>query len=308
MAMFALGSLVDLFRKKSPAPLLTASVLGYATAAYLSFYHFLMLDVVVNFDASYIKVVPLWLAVLTAMPMLLAFVRLRELTWQPARWLAVAILIGCFFHLFLPGYTAERPRGMTLKYSEVEGAAQGHIVLESVYRDHDQAYAGSHDFEIEEINDGRLGMVAQPVRAVAPLGLPGVGFEVGQAVEVEQGWRRSLQIETGTGPYLGLTFAPEAGLSGVWVDGMLALDTAIETKQERGSLGVRLINPGARRVQVDVLTSSPAAFRVAIVTWHDLPGVLTAPFMGNWPDDAQPKQYGKRAEKVQRFELPGAAR
>jgi hypothetical protein len=306
LAMFALGSLVDLFRKKSPAPLLTASVLGYATAAYLSFYHFLMLDVVVNFDASYIKVVHLWLAVLTAMPMLLAFVRLRELTWQPARWLAVAILIGCFFHLFLPGYTAERPRGMTLKYSEVEGAAQGHIVLESVYRDHDQAYAGSHDFEIEEINDGRLGMVAQPVRAVAPLGLPGVGFEVGQAVEVEQGWRRSLQIETGTGPYLGLTFAPEAGLSGVWVDGMLALDTAIETKQERGSLGVRLINPGARRVQVDVLTSSPAAFRVAIVTWHDLPGVLTAPFMGNWPDDARPAFVGPRAEKIQEFTVSAA--
>jgi hypothetical protein len=29
--------------------------------------------------------------------------------------------------------------------------------------------------------------------------------------------------------------------------------------------------------------------------------------MGNWPDDAQPRQYGPRAERVQVIEVPGAA-
>ena len=78
--MFALGSLVDLVRKKSPAPLLVASVLGFGAAAFVSFYHFLMLDVVMNFDRAHIKVLPLWLMALTAMPMLLAFVKNRDLT------------------------------------------------------------------------------------------------------------------------------------------------------------------------------------------------------------------------------------
>ncbi len=45
---------------------------------------------------------------------------------------------------------------------------------------------------------------------------------------------------------------------------------------------------------------------MAAVTWHELPGVLVAPFMGNWPDDARPFLYGPRAEKIQEFEF-GAA-
>jgi hypothetical protein len=31
--------------------------------------------------------------------------------------------------------------------------------------------------------------------------------------------------------------------------------------------------------------------------------VLTAPFLGNWPDDARACQFGPRAEKVQTFEI-----
>ena len=58
---------------------------------------------------------------------------------------------------------------------------------------------------------------------------------------------------------------------------------------------------------MELLTEEPDAFEAALVSWHELPGVLVAPFMGNWPDDAQAKQYGQRAEKVQRIAVPGAA-
>jgi len=160
LAMFALGSVIDLFRKKSPAPLLMASVLGFAASAFISIYHFFMLDVALNFDRSHIKVIPLYLMALTAMPMLLAFVKRRELTWQPARWLLVAILSGCFVHLLLPGFTAQRPRAMTLAYSETGDAERGYIVLESAYGMPDRAYARSHDFADRELNDGRLGRTA----------------------------------------------------------------------------------------------------------------------------------------------------
>jgi hypothetical protein len=55
---------------------------------------------------------------------------------------------------------------------------------------------------------------------------------------------------------------------------------------------------------VDLLTTNAEPITVAAVTWHELPGVLMAPFMGNWPDDARPVIYGPRAEKIQQFDLP----
>jgi hypothetical protein len=305
MAMFALGSVIDLFRKKSPAPVLMASVLGFAGAAFVSFHHFFMLDVVMNFDKSHVKVIPLGLVTLVAMPMLLAYVRDRELSWQPARWLAVAVLTGSLVHLFLPGYTAERPRGMALVFSEVEGAPSGHLALESLVGRPDRDYANGHDFADTELNDGRLGTVRRPAREVSALDLPGVTVTAGDAQPADGGWRRSLRLEFPPGTrFLQLTFPEGSGLQKAWVAGLPALDTSLERKQKRKLPVVRLVYPPQGPLVIDLLTTNAAAFTAAVVTWHELPGVLTAPFMGNWPDDARPVIYGPRAEKIQQFEVP----
>lgn len=305
MAMFALGSVFDVLRKKSPAPLLVASVLGFAAAATVSFYHFFMLDVVMNFDRSHFKVIPLGLVTLVAMPMLLAYVTDRDLSWQPARWLAVTVLAGCLVQLSLPGYTAERPRDMTLMYREVEGESRGHVVLESVYRRPDMDYARSHDFEETELNDGRLGTVRRPARTVAALELPGAILSVGDARPVDGGWLRSLRLEPPPGsPLLQLTFPSEIGLRQAWVDGVLAHDASLERKQARKQSFLRLVYPGEGPIEIELLTATADAFVIAALTWHELPAVLTAPFMGTWPDDARPAFNGPRAERVQRFELP----
>jgi hypothetical protein len=307
MAMFALGSVIDLLRKKSQAPLLMSSVLGFAAAAYVSFHHFFMLDVVMNFDQSHFKVIPLGLATLLVMPMLLAYVRNRNLGWQPARWLAVAVLAGCLVHLFLPGYTAERPRGMTLMYVEVAGESNGHLVLESLVGRPDRAYANSHDFVDTELNDGRLGSERRPAREVAALDLPGVTVTAGDALPADGGWRRSLRLDFPPGTsFLQLTFPAASGLQKAWVKDIAALDTSLERKQERRLPVVRLVHPPQGPLVIDLLTANAEPFTAAVVTWHELPDVLTAPFMGNWPDDAHPVVYGPRAEKIQQFEVPGA--
>jgi hypothetical protein len=98
----------------------------------------------------------------------------------------------------------------------------------------------------------------------------------------------------------------EVGLQRAWVNGLPALDTSADIKQERGTATIRVINPGPGPLNVDLLTRSPDGFTAAAVTWHDLPGVLTAPFMGNWPDDARPAFYGPRAQKIQEFAVPAA--
>jgi len=307
LAMFALGSLVDLFRKKSPAPLLFASVAGFGTAAFISFYHFFMLDVVMNFDRSHLKVIPLSLMAVTAMPMLLAFVKNRELNWQPARWLLVAILGGCLVQLFLPGYTAERPRDMTLMYREVAGEPRGHIVLESLVAAPDRAYAKSHDFVSTQLNDGRLGRVERPARPIAALDLPGITVNSGAIEKVPAGWRRSLELESAVEQrYLQISLPLEAGLQKAWINGELALDTSIASKQERNHATIRLINPGPGPFSLDLLTSTAGPVKAAVVSWHDLPGLLTAPFLGNWPDNARPAYYGPRAEKIQEVVIPAA--
>jgi len=304
LALFAIGSFIDLFRRKSPAPLLFASLFGFAAAAVISFYHFFMLDVVMNFDQSHIKIVSFWMMALAVMPMLLAFVKERELTWQPAKWLLVAILAACLVHLFLPGFTAERPRDMTVMYSEVDGADTGYVVLESLYKTHDRKFAKGHDFVMTEINSGRLGTVERPVREVAPLGLPGIWLTEQPGHREEGGWRREFEAHLPDGSrYLRLTLPKEIGLTKAWVNGELALDNSIETKHKSTVDTLQLIYPGGGPVKFELLSTSPAAFTLAAVTWHDLPSVLVAPFMGNWPGEAQPFAYGPRAENIQEFEL-----
>lgn len=305
--MFALGSVVDLFRKKSRAPLLVASVLGFGAAAFISLYHFMMLDVVMNFDKAQFMVMPLTLMALVAMPMLLAFASRRDLTWQPARWLLVAVLAGCLGHLFLPGFTPDRPRDMTLMYTETGGAERGHIVLESIYRQPDMRYARSHDFEMQELDDGRLGTVQRPARTVPGLQLPGVTVVSQQIERTDDGWLRRLRLALPPASrFLRLTLPSAVGLQKAWVGGQPALDTSIDIKQTRPRNSLQLLSPGPGTVDIELLTAAGDPATLAAVTWHELPGLLTAPFMGNWPDDAQPALYGPRAEKIQPIELAGS--
>ncbi len=252
LAMFAMGSLVDLFRKKSPAPLLVASLLGFATATFISLYHFFMMDVVMNFDQSHIKAVSFSLMGLAVMPMLLAFVKQRDLTWKPAQWLLVAILALCAVHFFLPGDSAERPRDMTLMYSEVGGQEQGYIVLESIYRRPDRHYAEGHAFELKEINTGSLGTVQRPVREVKSLQLPGVSITDQRLSKEEGGWRRSFTIELpANSPILRLAIPKAAALGKAWINGELALDTSIETKYRRDVDTLQVVYPGDAPLEIN---------------------------------------------------------
>jgi hypothetical protein len=90
------------------------------------------------------------------------------------------------------------------------------------------------------------------------------------------------------------------------VNGELALDTEIETKNTRNVDTLQLVYPGNGPLKLELLTGSAEGFTMAAVTWHDLPGVLVAPFVGNWPDNARPFLYGPRAEKIQEFEFSAA--
>jgi hypothetical protein len=302
LAMFAIGSLVDIFRKKSPAPLLFASVLGFATTAFISLQHFFLFDGVANFGFSHARMAVLVLMALAVMPMLLAYVKDLELGWKPARWLLVALAAFTVLHLFLPGFTPERPRDMTLMYREVAGESSGYVVLESLHGHHDKSYARSHDFESVEIDNGRLGLTERPVRSVKAIGLPQIEFQqIAQDGGAGNRYELVFDVPFDT-PYMRLAL-PEDLLNRAWVNGELAVDPELERKRDGRIDSIRLVHPGRGQIRVVLETTASAPFTVAAVTWHDLPSVLVAPFMGNWPDEAQPYHYGPRAELIQRFEI-----
>lgn len=309
LAAFALGSLVDLFRKKSPAPLLVASVSGFAAAAFVSFYHFFLFDAVTNFDRSLARVLPLGLVSLVVMPMLLAYVKDRDLSWQPLRWLGVAVLVGCLIHSLLPGYTAVRPRGMNLVYVEVENEGRGRLVVESPGGRPDRNYIARHEFSSTELDNGRFGTIHRPGREVASLRLPGVSIRAAEPEPAGDGWRYRLELSHPPGlRQVRITVADGAAVQAAWVNGIVALDPAIQSGREDGSRTLRLVHPPEGRVLIDLLAAAPEALRLSAVSWHELPDALTEPFMGDWPDDAQPFDFGPRAEKIQYFDLAAASR
>jgi len=122
--------------------------------------------------------------------------------------------------------------------------------------------------------------------------------------EKEGGWLWEFTLEPPAGsPLLQLTFPEESGLLQVRVNGVLALDTSIETKRKRSDHTLRLVYPGATSLKIELLTETNTGFTADGLSWHKLPDVLVAPFTGYWPDDAQPFLYGPRAEKIQKFEF-----
>ncbi len=301
---FVFGSMVDLFRRKSPAPLLVASVFGFAAAAFISWNHFFLVNAFFNFHQSMLIIAPLALMALVAMPMLLAYVKRLDLDAWPLKWMGIALVAVLALHYFVPGFTADRPRDMTLMYSESDGGENGFIVLESRFDRPDRDWAKKQLFEDREINSGLLDTVERPVREVERLDLPGIELLQGDAGLLDGNWRRELTVRFAVeSPVLFLTLPLDSGLREVFVNGELALDTSIPSKRSRSRFGIKLIHPGPEPVRIELLTDRPDPFRMSAVTWHELPAVLVAPFMGFWPHDAQPYYYGPRAERIQEFEI-----
>ncbi|MDT8319630.1 MAG: M28 family peptidase [Xanthomonadales bacterium] len=304
LVLFATGSVVDLLRRKSPAPLLVASLLGFAGAALISFYHFFMLGVVMNFDRSHFMMMPLALAALLVMPMLLAWSERRELSWKPAKWLSVAVLAGCFIHLSLPGFTPEHPRPMTLLYSEKAGQDRGHLLLESPYGRVDASYAAKQGFNPTALDRGLPERVERPTREIPALNLPPVEVRQVEIRPEGEAWRRTLRVVPGADTLaIRLVIPGEVGLAKAWLNGQPALDTALQPDHEWRQYMLRLTYPAPGPSTVELLTSSAEPFGLSVISRHPLPIALMAPFTDDWPDDARQAGLGPRAEKIQHLRI-----
>jgi len=304
LAAFALGSVVDLVRKKSAAPLLVASVSGFAAAAYISWYHFFLIGTLFNFQQSMAMAASLLPMILVAMPMLLAYVRRRELDWRPAKWLGGALLMAVVVHLFLPGFTVDRPRNMTLQYVETDGDPDGYIAATSGYGTPDRGWAREHGMEETEVSWGLRGPAQRFVRKSKRLDLPAVELAPIESVMENGKWRRTLSLTVPEGtPAVYLTLPLEARLTNAKIDRVLALDPSLPTKRSRSAYRLRIVSPPPGTMTVELTLERPDPVRIEVVSWRELPQDLAAPYLADWPENAQPISIGHHARKIQMFEI-----
>jgi hypothetical protein len=154
-----------------------------------------------------------------------------------------------------------------------------------------------------------LGLVERPVREVSLLNLPAVELAEQETRRQENAFQRKLTLRLpDNSPYIRLSLPIDLELQKAWVNGVLALDVSRkqESKRKWDVHFLSLVYPGSEPIEIELQTGSGQAATVSAVTWHDLPGVLTAPFLGNWPDEAKPFLFGPRAQKIQQFTLPAA--
>lgn len=298
MVAFLLGSVIDGFLWKRHPQLIVARLLGFLAALYLGLYFFFALEVVLSFEHSMYRVLPLLLPLVAALPLLAGNpLNPRSRTWGTVL-LLLPILACCIGQQFIPGHTVDRPRAMNLVYkvsAEEPGPAW---ILETRSSGPDLDYAARHGFEQRvwaSPGQEKMEVLARPADRLefAAVRLLDHGFE-------EQGERLKLRIslDIPAGVRQLAIFPPqELGLERAYLNSILAID------EGRGRDFVIINRPAPGPLLLDL----SFAQGVQIATRRiDIPARLRyglkeqdlQQLKQGWPLDAQANQHGHRAEIV----------
>jgi hypothetical protein len=310
LAGFVLGAIIDGLFWKRRTQLLFARLFGFAAATYLACYFVLSLEVVLSFEHAHFQVIPLYLSLVAALPLLVG----NHSKPVSSRWSLVLLLLpllgACIGQQFLPGHTVERPRGMNLVYRAIEGQEGTWWQLETSTSQPDRQYVENHGFSekiLQVPGRGEFPLMAKsadrlqyPAVSVASSSLrPGGDADEGQQVHTAQlllpEKLRQLVI------YL----PDDLDFTEVRVNGMVALQNDIARQQKVQRRVVAINRPAAGPMQLQVLVpagradAGPVAeggLRLPARARFDLPEELLQTVLQGWPLDAQPQHFGHRAE------------
>jgi len=309
LLMFFLGLILDGFRWKKSPRLLFSSLFGFLAAAYLGFYYFFLLDAVLNFNLSHFKVIPLILPVIPLLPLLVWYADEKSSGKRLGNVLLVLIVAGCVGQQFVPGYTADSPRDMALVYRQDSNAENAWLVLESLWGTADEDYAARHEFQTVRLVApyGRVQEVL--AREISPIDLAEVKLVSTSVQETENPTSRKhhvveLEIPPGV-RHLRVFVSEETGFRQVMLDGLLALDTNEKTRQKLRGNYLRINRPKAGPMRLEIELANSGDTDLQVEAWFDLPELVLAPYMDDWPLDAQPAMLGPRALKKFTFRLDG---
>ena len=309
---FTLGLFLDAFRWSKPPRLLFATLGGYLGAAYIGLYGFFALDVVLNFDKSHLKLIPMLLPMVAVMPVLLWNFEQNQRTGKFGTLMLVLLIAICVGQRFVPAYTRDVPRPMNFMLYQEAGEEKAFLVLEAVAGSPDPAFAGKNGFVTSQLPrwDGVSRNVLAKSIPAADLPDP-VEVKVSQKKQDPASGRQRHVIEIAVPPdlqALSLNFPQSSGASRVTVNGQAAT-VAQGVKDKAAEIPPIVVNhPPAGALHIEFESTVLTGFEMLLTTRHALPEEVSAPYHDDWPEDAQPAYRGSRALLVQRLQVAGPAK
>ena len=292
-----LGSVLDRgLRREVP---LFAAMLALVVAVWSSLYQFLLADVVLGYQLSHFKVLPLLLFALPLLPLAVAHVNLgstRALMAALVLSTAVAAVIG----MLLPAHTFDRPRGVNLVYVQDEAAAPVWLIESFGEPGRDVLEALGFDQPKQDIL--RYGVVPREayVRPATPLGLLAPIATIDE--DIVQDGKRLIRgtVRSQRDAYtVLLSFAPDAPVDALRIEGQLVLEQASDQSRAVGLHGV-----GNAPVRFEIAAPSGVPLNLVVLDIAPLaPVAEAAQLLARRPGTAAPLHNGDQSIVLHRLQL-----
>ncbi len=297
---FAVVATVETVLQRTP---IIAASIGFVVAAYMALYHFLSIDVVFNFQSSYLKTPILVLMSLAAAPLAAWSIDGFKSARLPLAASALVCVAAAIAGYLAPAYTPDRPRAVNVDYLQIANAdtatAQWRLATIGP-ADTDHAARAGFPAELETFLRWGLRETKAYLRPAPALALPEPQWRVLSETPDASGARVvDGEVQAGRGGFLfGLTFAPDADVDSLTVeDTVLANSEAFDSPR---GLAVTFSGIGERALRVRLVTRSAEPVGATLFEVSPLPEhPEAAAIIAARPDNAAPIHFGDHAE-VQR--------
>ncbi len=245
----AVGVAIDLWRKHQRY--IWAAHMGLFVAAYMAFYHFVAIEVILHYKQSHLRVLPLILLGLTLLPIFMRAQR-RAAGTNKALGISVlgVVLMTATASIFIPGFNATHPRGQNLVYIQNNDTGKAEWVSETAGgQDPDFLKAAGFNNSKKVKPLYRLAAGHSVSKQTANLNIPGVDFTLLSNVVGADGLR-TVVLETSStnqGYELSVAFTMSGVPDTVIVNGQLAAD--FRQKAYRRPMNLRA--PGATTYRIE---------------------------------------------------------
>lgn len=301
LLVYGTGAAIESFAGGADrGPTLVAAAAGFVVAAYMALYHFVLLDVMFNFDAAHAKTIPLVLLALPLFPITIAYAAHGPVRVPVVAALAV-VAAAAVTAMFVPTHTIDRPRGVNLVYVQDDTARSAQWQLESLGdpgRETIQAMA----FDSVKQPGMRFGVVPTDMYMKPAVNQELAAPVVEIAEDIEAAGKRTIRgsVRSQRSTHrLGLAFAAQAPVLGLSVEGQPVLEKAASDARLVGFHGV-----GEQPVRFELVAR---AGELLTVTAFDI-GALTPDreaeaMLARRPDTAAPLHSGNQSIVLTRLSL-----
>lgn len=299
LLVYGIGAAIESFVNPGQVPRI-AGAIACVVAAYMALYHFLLLDVLFNFDAAHAKTIPLVLLVLTLLPLAMVHAA-REGVRIPVAGGLVVVAVASVTAAAVPTHTEDRPYGVNLQYVQDDTANTAQWQIESLGepgRDVLEAMA----FDTVRQPVSKFGVIEDTAyaRPASDQDLPAPLVQIDEDIELDG--RRVVRgsVRSQRAVYqLGLAFAAQAPVLGLRVEDQPVLEKATNDAQV-----IRFHATGKDPVRFELIARPKEALSLTAFDIAPLvPDREALEMLSRRPDNAAPLHGGNKSIVLTRIPL-----